>query len=356
MNKVSFFNRAERLRRVTRRLLFLTVVGSLGVGSMGGLATALLHLQLAYKDGVSVTWAELISPFALGASITLALSVIVVFFRLVHLYYSRTSIRRFFHARDLVDEADEADLALADRQLLNTVEEMAIASTTPMPRVYLLEDDRSINSFAVVQRGERATIGVTAGARDNLSRDELQAMLAHEFGHIANGDAAINIRLLALIQGFRWIYDASVNIIGWPYRTFESLKFAFFISFDLTMLFGVFFVLGLFGVGIARLMQAAIARQREYLADASAVQFTRYTFGLMGALEKADRYRPERRRRPTHTAAFMMFVSPYRARSWLFRTHPTIEQRREAAAAMTPGMLADGESVQDLGFQPITVE
>ncbi|MDJ0701599.1 MAG: M48 family metalloprotease, partial [Woeseiaceae bacterium] len=277
MNRVSFFSRQERLRRVTRRLLFLTAIGSLGVGSLGGLATALAHFKLSYDAGADVSWGELVPHFALGASVTLALSALVVFFRLLRLHFSRASACRFFHARDLVLEAEIGALDAADRQLLNVVEEMAIASTTPVPRVFLLEDDASINSFAIVQRNARATIGVTAGARDKLSRDELQAMLAHEFGHIANGDAAINIRLLALIQGFRWIYDTSVNVIGWPYRTFESFRFAFFISFYLTMLFGTFFVLGLFGVGIARLMQAAIARQREYLADASAVQFTRYT-------------------------------------------------------------------------------
>ncbi len=348
MNKVSFFSRQERLRRVTRRLLLLTAIGSLGVGSLGGLATALAHFKLSYDAGAEVSWGELVSPFALGASVTLALSTLVVFYRLLRLYYSRASVRRFFHARDLVDEAADGELDPADRQLFNLVEEMAIASTTPMPHVFLLEDDASINSFAVVQRNERATIGITAGARENLSRDELQAMLAHEFGHIANGDAAINIRLLALIQGFRWIYDTSVTVIGWPYRTFESFKFAFFISFYLTMMFGTFFVLGLFGVGIARLMQAAIARQREYLADASAVQFTRYTFGLMGALDKADHYRQERRRRPTHPAAVRMCVSPYRARSWLVRTHPTIEQRYAAAEAMTPGMAVEQPLPDDL--------
>jgi Zn-dependent protease with chaperone function len=85
-------------------------------------------------------------------------------------------------------------------------------------------------------------------------------------------------------------------------------------------------------------MQAAISRQREYLADASAIQFTRSTDGLLGALRKAGRIPQSKKHRPTHTAAFMMFVSPYRARSFLFRTHPKIEQRIEATGAMTPGI------------------
>lgn len=315
----------------------LTIIGSIGIGSLGGLATGLAHYKMAYDSGTDVTLAELAPTIMLGASITLAVSVLVVFFRLVILHFSRTSVRRFFRARDLSDEAKVSELSPANKQLLNVVEEMAIASATPIPHIFLRSEDATINSFALVQSRERGTVGITAGARDNLSRDELQALVAHELGHISNGDAAINIRLLALIQGFRWIYDAAVWVIGAPFRMFDSFKVAFFVTFYLTMVFGAFFVLGLFGVGIARLMQAAIARQREYLADASAVQFTRHTFGLLGALEKAGRFRQSLRPQPTKIAAFMMFVSPYRARSWLFRTHPTIEERIEAAKAMTPG-------------------
>jgi Zn-dependent protease with chaperone function len=342
IRKTSFFSRQERLRRVTRRLLFLTAIGAIGVGSLGGLAVALVNYNLAYESGTAISWTVLAPNAALGAALTLTLSTLVVFYRLLVLHFSRSSVRRFFKARDISDESQLHDLASHDRQLLNIVEEMAIASSTPMPHVFVLDDDASINSFALVQSRERGTIGVTAGARDHLSRDELQAIVAHELAHISNGDAAINMRLLALIQGFRWIYDTSVAVIGAPFKWFDSFKFAFFVTFYLTILFGAFYVLGLFGVGVARLMQAAIARQREYLADASAVQFTRLTAGLLGALEKADAFRQNRRREPTKIAAFMMFVSPYRARSWLLRTHPTIEQRIEAARAMTPGTEPDG--------------
>ena len=297
MDKESFFSRQDRLRRITRRLLFLTAIGSLGVGALGGVATALAHYKISYDAGVDVTPADLMPAFSIGAAVSLTVSLLLVLFRLVRLHYSRTAVRKFFRAKDLTDQSNDAAPWPPDRELLNVVEEMTLSSMISPPRVFLLHEDNSINSFALVQRGERGIIGVTAGARDKLTRDELQALIAHEVAHIANGDAAINIRLLALIQGFRWIYDASVAIIGWPFRVFDSFKFAFFTAFYLTIVFGVFFVLGLFGVGIARLMQAAIARQREYLADASAVQFTRYTAGLIGALAKAD----AERQRPAET-------------------------------------------------------
>jgi Zn-dependent protease with chaperone function len=332
-----FFDHQQRRQRITSRLLFLTIIGSIGVGCLGGIALGLFRFHTAHEAGIDLTLAQLAPTIMLGAATTLAITAVVIFVKLVMLHYNRSSLRRFFKARDLTKENKASALNEADRRLLNVVEEMAIASVTTVPHVFVLDDDTSINAFAVVQSDKRSTIGVTAGARDNLNRDELQALIAHELGHIANGDAAINVRLLALIQGFRWIYDVSVSVIGAPFRIFDSFKLGFFFMFYLAILFGAFFVLGLFGVGIARLMQAAIARQREYLADASAVQFTRHTFGLLGALEKADNFRQGRRRRPTHIAAFMMFVSPYRARSWFFRTHPTIDQRIAAARSMTPG-------------------
>lgn len=350
MKKVSFFSRQARLRRITRRLLFLTTIGSLGVGTLGGVATALVDYKLSFDQGVQLGLAELIPAFSLGALISLATTILVILIQWLRLNFSQTAVRKFFRARDLGDRDTSDAVTSEDQYVLNVVEEMAIASTLPRPRVLLLDQDPSINAFALVQRGDNSIVGVTAGARDKLSRDELQALIGHEIGHITNGDAAINIRLLSLIQGFRWIYDTSVAVIGWPFRVFESFKFAFFLTFYLTMMFGVFYLLGLFGVGIARLMQAAIARQREYLADASSVQFTRLTSGLIGALQKADAHRQSRRRQPTKTAAFMMFVSPYRARSWFFRTHPTIEDRIEAAQAMNPGIATEATEKDDLLF------
>jgi Zn-dependent protease with chaperone function len=340
-DKINFFQRQDELRRMTVMLLMLTAIGSAGIGCMGGLATGLLEYQLLTRTGAFDNPADLLPAVILGATLTLGITLLVIFVRLLMLHFSRRSSRRFFQARDLNDEAKEVALGQADRRLMNVVEEMAIAASVSMPHVFVMEEDWTINSFAMTRGSRSSIIGVTAGARNELTRDELQSVIAHEIAHISNGDAAINIRLLALIQGFRWFYDTSVLFIGAPFRTFESFKLAFFLAFYLTMLFGVFFVMGAFGVGIARLMQAAIARQREYLADASAVQFTRSTRGLLDALRRAGRAQQSRKHRPTHTAAFMMFVSPYRAQSWLLRTHPKIEQRIEATHAMTPGMTID---------------
>lgn len=342
MDKVYFFKRQDELRSMTFTLLALTVIGSTGVACMGGVAVGLWHYQLVTTSGGTVEIETLRPLVIMGASATLGLTLFVVFLRLVLLHFNRDSTRRFFNARDLVDEARDSTLDAGDQRLLNVVEEMSLAAAFPCPHVFVLDDDATINSFALARGSRNSIIGVTAGARDQLERDELQAMIAHELAHLDNGDAAINIRLFALIYGFRWLYDFSVAVIGYPMRKIEWPG-GFVIGVWLTFVFGVFFVLGLFGVGIARIMQAAVARQREYLADASAVQFTRATRGLIGALRKAVECEQSRKHRPTHTAAFMMFVSPYRARSWLLRTHPKIGQRIEAAVAMTPGQHAAGK-------------
>lgn len=339
MDKVYFFKRQDELRSLTVTLLVLTVIGSMGVACMGGVATGLWHYQLVTTSGGTVEMETLRPVVIMGASASLALTLLVVLVRLILLHFSRSSTRRFFNARDIVDEAEHSTLGTADQRLLNVVEEMSLAAAFPRPHVFVLDDDSTINSFALARGSRNSIIGITAGARDRLARDELQAMIAHELAHLDNGDAAINIRLFALIYGFRWLYDFSVAVIGYPMRKVEWPA-GFVIGAWLTFVFGVFFVLGLFGVAAARIMQAAIARQREYLADASAVQFTRATRGLLGALRKAGECEQDRKHRPTHTTAFMMFVSPYRARSWVFRTHPKIEQRIEATVAMAPGLRA----------------
>lgn len=356
MTKVSFFCRQEALRRITIRLLVLTVLGSIGVGSIGGAVAAWISIARATSSGGLVpSGAELWPVVGLGVAVTLGSTVLVVAARLALLHFSARSARDAFAARELAT-GTTGTCSAEDRALANVVEEVAIAAAVPVPRIFVLEDDATINSFALAQSGGRGILGVTDGARKSLTRDELQALVAHEFAHLANGDAAINIRLLALIQGFRWLYDASVTAVGWPARTFRSGGVALFLVFYLTIVFGLFFVLGLFGVAISRFMQAAIARNREYLADASAVQFTRSTRGLIGALTKAGACRQSARRGPTHKAAFMLFVSPYRARSWLLRTHPKIEDRITAAVAMTPGVHVDTASMRDRGVMRLVAK
>jgi Zn-dependent protease with chaperone function len=170
-----------------------------------------------------------------------------------------------------------------ERKLLNVVEEMSIAAGVPMPQVYVLNDERGINAFAAGHTTGDAAIGVTHGCIEMLSRDELQGVIAHEFSHILNGDMRLNLRLIGIIFGLLCL--ATVGRILLYARSGNSRD-----KNPLPILGLALIALGAIGVFFGRLIQAAVSRQREFLADASSVQFTRNPGGLSGALQKIGRY------------------------------------------------------------------
>ena len=171
----------------------------------------------------------------------------------------------------------------AARRVLNLVEEMAIASGTLVPSVYVLEGEAGINAFAAGLTPANAVIGLTQGAVDGLSRDQLQGVIAHEFSHILNGDMRLNIRLAGLLHGILLIGLIGRGLVqagghGAGRRGRDSFAF---------ILMGAGLVAtGSFGTLFANLIKAAVSRQREFLADAAAVQFTRNPQGIAGALKR----------------------------------------------------------------------
>ena len=177
-----------------------------------------------------------------------------------------------------------------ERKILNVVEEMAIASGTPVPPVYLLEQEDGINAFAAGYTPGDAVIGVTRGCIRNLTRDELQGVIAHEFSHILNGDMRLNIRLIGVLYGILlismtgWIIFRSHGQFGPRTMTGATATGAGSNPWPLVGL--ALYVLGYVGVFFGNLIKAAVSRQREFLADASAVQFTRNPDGIAGALKK----------------------------------------------------------------------
>jgi Zn-dependent protease with chaperone function len=172
------------------------------------------------------------------------------------------------------------------RKVLNVVEEMAIASGTPVPPVYLI-DESGINAFAAGYTPDDAVIGVTRGAVETLSRDELQGVIAHEFSHILNGDMRLNIRLMGIIFGIVVIgaMGAAVMRAG-AYSSYGRRSRKDNSALVLILLGLALTVIGFIGAFFGRAIKAAVSRQREYLADASAVQFTRNPDGIAGALKK----------------------------------------------------------------------
>jgi Zn-dependent protease with chaperone function len=213
--------------------------------------------------------------------------------------------------------ADTRDLKL--KRLVNIIEEMSIASGVPVPEIYVLEQEPGINAFAAGHTAANAAITVTQGALDHLSRDELQGVIAHEFSHVLNGDMRLNVQLMG------WVFGLFViGLIGRLLLQFSPGNRRN--SNALVALGFAVMVLGYVGLLAGRILQAAVSRQRERLADASGVQFTRNPQGLKGALVKIAAL-PEGSQlvaADAEQAAHMFFAEGL---SRVFATHPPILER-----------------------------
>jgi len=216
------------------------------------------------------------------------------------------------------------------RRLLNVVEEMALASGVPVPGVYLMEDEAGINVFAADHRTGNAVIAVTRGCMKELSRDELQGVIAHEFSHILNGDMRLNIRLMGIIAGILVIAVIGRIIVRGSSsgRTRSSGKKG---GGGAIILAGIIIMaVGYIGVFFGKLIKSAVSRQREFLADASAVQFTRNPSGIAGALKKIASYSAGSKIRNLHAEeASHFFFGNGLAKPFmnLLATHPPIKER-----------------------------
>jgi len=168
-----------------------------------------------------------------------------------------------------------------ERKLLNVVEEMAIASGVPVPQVYVMDEEDGINAFAAGHKPGDATVTVTRGCMKLLSRDELQGVIGHEFSHILNGDMLMNIRLMGIIFGILCLAIVGRVLLQTTRGGGRSRG-----QNPLPLLGLLLLAVGYIGVFFGRLIQAAVSRQREFLADASSVQFTRNPQGITGALKK----------------------------------------------------------------------
>jgi Zn-dependent protease with chaperone function len=240
------------------------------------------------------------------------------------------------------------------RRLLNVVEEMAIASGAPVPAVYLLPQEPGINAFAVGLDASRSAIAVTDGCVKLLSRDELQGVVAHEFSHLLNGDSKINLRLLGLVHGILVIGLLGSRLLRSLGRSSDSGSRRRFNPGGLTVILFVgvaLYLIGSIGVFFTRLIKAAVCRQRELLADASGVQFTRNAAGLAGALKKIGRLdRGSRLVAPGAEEASHFYFSEGIAHfSTLMSTHPPLEQRIRLLDPAFQGELLRGQ------LQPVAV-
>lgn len=214
----------------------------------------------------------------------------------------------------------------SERRLLNVVEEMAIASGCPVPPVYLIED-QSINAFAAGFTHDTAVIGVTRGCVETLSRDELQGVMAHEFSHIVHGDMRLNIRLTGVIFGIM-----AIGFIGYllfrfvaPAMLYSRNKNGSSVGMGVFGLGLLLMLVGAIGTFFARVIQAAVSRQREFLADASAVDYTRNPQGIAGALRKIGGLDQNSMKQAAASEFEHFFFTP--ALHTVFATHPPLPER-----------------------------
>ncbi|MGH8860932.1 MAG: M48 family metallopeptidase [Jatrophihabitantaceae bacterium] len=217
------------------------------------------------------------------------------------------------------------------RRYLNIVEEMSIASGVPVPRIFVLENEDGINAFAAGFGPADAAITVTAGALHQLNRDELQGVIGHEFSHVLNGDMRLNLRLIGLLNGILLIGLVGLRILqfGGGGRSRNNDKG----GNPILVLAIAMLVLGFIGQFFAGLIKAAVSRQREWLADASSVQFTRQTTGLVGALKKIAGIPTGSVLHDAHSEKqinHMLFGEGGRSITRLWATHPPLAERIQA--------------------------
>lgn len=328
---MNFFQRQRQARSTTRNLVILF---GLAVFTICLAVTLTLYLVFGdHEPGQHLFSAfslsnnfGLISFSAIGALLFIAGAS---FFRSASLRSGGAQV-----ARDLggtrVSE-DTTDLQM--RRLRNVVEEMAIASGVPVPEIYVLEQEEGINAFAAGHSISDAAVAVTQGTLDTLSREELQGVIAHEFSHVLNGDMRINLRLIGLLFGITAIALIGRRVLfHFRYAAGGNRKG----GGGIMMVGLALLVIGYTGLFFARWIKAGISRQREVLADASAVQFTRNPQGLGGALKKIAAFSAgSTLATDSEEVDHMLFASGRLER--MFATHPPILDR---IRAVEPGFQA----------------
>ncbi|MBW7470413.1 M48 family metallopeptidase [Marinobacter sp. F4218] len=331
-----FFQRQASARRNTSLLVFLfltaVVLITLAVSLVGYFVTRSETSGLAFQD-----W--LLSSHGLLTSATVVTLIgVSSLVRWIDLAGGGTRVAKMVGARPIDPDTRDGD----ERKLRNIVEEMAIASGVPVPELYVMDQETGINAFVAGYTPGEAVMVVTHGALTQLSRDELQGVVGHEFSHILNGDMRLNVRLIAILAGILMIGQIGSFLMRISfYSSHRASRSSSDSRGQAAMgLIGIaLLVIGYVGVFFGRLIQAAVSRQREMLADASSVQFTRNPEGIAGALFKiglkggyldTTSHASDMNHMCFGESARMKFTA-------LLASHPPIEERINC---IQPGMLA----------------
>ena len=330
---MDFFARQEQSRRTSRALVVAFLLAFIVV-ALATTAVVAAGLRL-YTENNSLflgtenwrQWLEGHGGLVVGVAIgTFALMVLASLSRAASLARGGGHIARSLGGTRVSGEGSDP----LERRLVNVVEEMALASGLPVPEVYVLEQESGINAFAAGRTPADAAIAVTRGALDRLDRNELQGVIAHEFSHILNGDMRLNQQLIGLAFGIlvlsligRWLLRSVRHARPRRGKGGGAVAAALALGLALTIIGGI-------GVFLSRLIKAGVSRERERLADASAVQFTREPEGLAGALKKIGGYSARIESVDTEEVSHMLFEGRSHAWSGWLATHPPLLERIRA--------------------------
>ena len=332
----SFFENQDLARRNTRLLVVMYVLAVAGV---------ILAVDLVLAGGWIYGFAGTVAPqgrapgpiallgavpakvYLLGAMGTALVIFTVSGWNIVQLGSGGKAVADMVGARRVSPDTKDP----LERRLMNVVEEMSIASGVRVPGVYVMDDEAGINAFAAGYAVSDSIVAVTRGTLEALNRDELQGVVAHEFSHILNGDMRLNIRMIGVLAGIVFIGSVGNFIMRSQRGGGDSKGAAPIFLGGLALL-----LIGYIGLFFARLIKAGVSRQREFLADASSVQFTRNPDGIAGALDQigvsssgaliANRHAED--------VSHMFFGQAIKVRlSGLFDTHPPLEERIERVHA-----------------------
>lgn len=324
MSGMDFFGHQEGARRSSRRLVWLFAGAVLAIVAAVGAVGQVAAMAASNRGGFQP------AIFAITAVGTLAIIGIAMAWKTAQLRSGGGAVARLLGGTEVgLSPTDPKE-----RVLRNVVEEMAIAAGVPVPEIWVLADEAGINAFAAGWSPADAAVAVTRGCLETLNRDELQGVIAHEFSHVFHGDMRLNIRLMGVLFGIVCIATIGRLVLQSTGRTRGDKKggAAAVLMIGLGLL-----VIGSLGMLFARLIQAAVSRQREYLADASAVQYTRNPRGIGMALAKIGGLTAQLQSGHADEASHLLFADGVkRFLGGAFATHPPVDQRVER---VLPGFL-----------------
>jgi Zn-dependent protease with chaperone function len=318
---MNFFERQRQVRRLSVRLVLLFVLAVIGIVLVVDLVVAVAFN--AFTAGTP----QLVSLLVFTSLVVAAAIGLASLVRTAALHGGGGRVARELGGEYVPPDTRDPHL----RRLRNVVEEMAIAAGVPVPEIYVLREEQSINAFASGWSTADAAVAVTQGALERLNRDELQGVIAHEFSHVVNGDMRLNIRLIGLLFGILFLSVIGRTLLQGSFLSGGRGRGRSGSNNPLPLIGIALLVAGGIGVLVGRIIQASVSRQREYLADTSAVQYTRQTGGIAGALKKIGGLgEGSKLRSPKRDEVGHMLFGPGARLTSLFATHPPLVDRIRA--------------------------